>query len=433
MFLNLFFKECKKILTSIIYIIFIGVMILFHVTQFSDAAGVDISEVNSSSKYNPTNPLMIPPEDAENYGSKPAEIPEQVMPNATRALVIENIENSYITYPIGFYKNVRLNEKEQEIIKNIIKEITGLEVQDALDRINKRALEAQEEYEYPFAREITYEDVVPIKVSYDDFKEKMEEIDKLLGGGSGYALKNLKKYGSLPITYEEKLQEYNDLINEDKITGAYARLFCDYMGIVAALFSIFVPVAFLIKDRRAKANEVLYSRQMGTFKLLFSRYLALIFMMLTPLLLLSMVPLSQLMAFGSKNNLTVDAFAFIKYIMTWIFPSLLTTTSVAFFFTILTDTPIAILVQFVWSFISISSGGLMGNYGMNMVIRHNSTADFQIYKEGINQILFNRISYSCFAVVVLVITMLIYEQKRRGRLDLGGSYQKIFKNFIRAN
>ena len=422
-------KECKKILTSIIYLIFIGTMVLFHVTQFGDIVGYNISQANSSSEYNPSNPLMIPPNGLENYGSTYAEIPEQVMPNVIRNLVIEYVSNEYHTYPIAFEKIVRLSEDKQQIIKSLIEDITGLSVQDALYKINEKTIQSHGVLQ----NYISYEGVITINVSYEDFKEKMTEINKLLGGGSTYTLNNFKYYGRTPLTYEDKLNEYADLINEDKITGSYARYFCDYMGIVAALFSIFVPVAFLMRDRRAKANEVIYSRKISTLKLLSSRYLALILMMLIPFILLSLFPLVQLMTFGAKHNLPVDIFAFVRYIMVWIFPTILTTTSVAFFFTILTDTPIAILIQFIWSFICLSSTELIGGYGLGIVIRHNGIGDFQIYKDGIREIFLNRISYSCFAMIILLISMLIYEQKRRGRFDSGGSFHKIFKNFKGSN
>lgn len=39
------------------------------------------------------------------------------------------------------------------------------------------------------------------------------------------------------MNYEEALEEYNQTINKDKVTGGFARLFCDYMGLELGLIS----------------------------------------------------------------------------------------------------------------------------------------------------------------------------------------------------
>ena len=45
--------------------------------------------------------------------------------------------------------------------------------------------------------------------------------------------------------YEEALKQFESAKNQDNVTGGYARLFCDYMGIVLALFSVFIQLSSL--------------------------------------------------------------------------------------------------------------------------------------------------------------------------------------------
>lgn len=439
--MTLFLKECKAITKSIIYFVFIGVMVLFYVSQLGNSVGDDISKAEGTSVYedeysqkNPflKNPLIEPPKGAESYGYVSAEIPEQVMPNATAALVREYWSNQYVTYPVGFYKTVKLNESERAEIEKILTEITGKGADGLLNLVNEQSMKNINEQGYILGNAVEYGDVIPIIVDYELFKGKMARVDEMLGGGSYYAVGELAQYGSVPVTYEEKLAEYNEFIAEDKVTNAYARLFCDYLGIVVVLFSVFVPTAFFMRDRRAKANELIYSRRIGSSKLIAARYTALVVMMLLPVVLLSMVPLAQLMLYGGRNGISVDAFAFLKYIAAWLLPSLMTTTAVALLLTTLTDTPIAIVVQFLWSFLSILTGGAAaldgGKYGMNLIIRHNTVGNLRAVTDNLSQLVMNRVFYAVLALAFVGITIFIYEQKRRGRLDVLGSLQKIFGN-----
>ncbi len=58
----LFFKECRQVLKSILYWVFLGVILVFYATQMGmDFAGNDIREAKQSTVYNFSNPLMEPP------------------------------------------------------------------------------------------------------------------------------------------------------------------------------------------------------------------------------------------------------------------------------------------------------------------------------------------------------------------------------------
>lgn len=428
--MSLFLKECRQISKSLIYFVFIGVIVLFNVSQIGDSVGSDIREAQHPAEYNSNNPLMKPPANAKNYGTKEAEIPEQVMPAAVESLVLEYGDNQYVTYPIGFYKNVKLSQEEQTQIAAILKGITGLEPDKLLDITQKHMTERNEALmageEMP-----TQEGETPLVLSYPVFKEKMAEVDDILGGGSKYAPGGLKSLGQAPITYEEKLAEYNAFIHEDQISGAYARLFCDYMGITISLFSIFVPVAYLSRERRARMNELLYSRKCSSTRLIITKYVAVNVMMLLPYILLSLIPLTQLVGYGMDHHLAVDVWAYLKYIIAWLLPTLMTATAVGFVLTTLTDTPIAIAVQFLWGFLDLGmSMNRMngGGYGAELSIRHNSLFHLQEMKDGIQALMTNRLAYVLLSLVLVSVTVLIYDLKRRGSLDFHGHFRKIFRH-----
>ncbi len=423
----LFFKECRQILKSILYWVFIGVILVFYITQLGTGfVGEDIREAKQSMVYNSDNPLMIPPEGLENYGTRSAEIPEQVMPAATYRLWEEYSENKYVCYPIGFYKNVHLNESQQERIAQIIGEITGQTpsqlggtIQEAFSKFNPTM---------PiFENSLDFSDFIPIRIGYEQFQTNMEEIDSILGGGSNYALDNLASYGHVPVTYEEKAAEQKEIITTEKVTHPYARLFCDYMGIVCALFSVFVPVSFLLRDRRAGCTQLIASRCIPSACLILIRYFAVLAMLTLPFFLLSLPALVELAVYGTSQGWNVDCLAFFKYIFAWLVPTLMFCTSVGFFFTVLTDTPIGAALMFLYSMFSIftSNGLSTGQYGLSLAIRHNSLWKAEIVRENFGLLCFNRLFYIAASLVLLAATILLYEWKRRGKLDVYGKLQKI--------
>ena len=409
----MFVKECKSISKSMIYIAFIAVVILFYATQFGNCAGEDIQQYTTHEtkpgKSLPGNPLIMPTPEQDSYGYRNEEIPEQVMPNAISLLLDEYTDNSFISYPIGFYRNVKLSGKQLSEIETLLIEMTGLSVNELHSR----------------------NEIIPIMVSYDKFKENMEYIDKMIGGRSSYDPSEFRRYGQVEISYEEKLAEYNDFIKTDRITGAYARLFCDYMGIVLALFSVFVPVSFLLRDKRAKMNELIYSREKSSASIVITRYFALVCMTILPVLLLSLIPTIQLSVFALQNGMSVDYLAFVKYIAVWLVPTVLATTAIAYCFTTLTYTPIAIILQLVWSLFGIFSGANFlkgGRYGIEITIRHNSIGNLQLLQENINALIANRLSYTAISLVLIFVTVLLFDLRRRGKLNVFNGFKKAARN-----
>jgi hypothetical protein len=420
---RLFLIECRRLLGSLVYLLFAAVLALFYFTQFQPDMDRDLADARQGL----SSPLTKPQEDG-NYGYKLAEIPEQVMPAAVFSLQNEYAAGFFSTYPLSFYREIRPDEDVMARIREILTEITGLS-QEELSATRIEIIRQLQEEEKPLmyggASDYTKYNI-PTLVPYDVFRQRMEEVDKLLGGGSYYAPEGLASYGSVPLTYEEALTAYEDFICKDRITGAYGRLFCDYLGIVIALFGAFVPVAVLMADRRAGARELLYSRGKSSLSLLCARYFAAVGMMLAPVLLLSLLPLAQLAGFAGEQSLAIDPLGFVIYILWWLLPSILTVTAVGFVLTLLTDTPVAIAVQFLWSFLlDLSTKALVGGEpGWGLTIRHNTVGSRAIIEELAGAITANRLFIAAVSLGLLLLSAFLFEQKRRGRLDVRSLLEK---------
>ena len=380
----LLWKEIKKTVLSITFAVFIIFLLAFAISQ----------EV-----LNFSNEIITVPQQGEDYGTQQKEEPELIMPAAFSSLYKEFTANEYIAYPIGFYKNVKLNDTDQEKMAEIISTLSGVPVDDLLNKSNiKVNLSAY--------------------ISYKKFKECMKQADNLIGGGSNYSENSLLNFSCVKITYEEAVESYNLIASTDKFTGAYARLFCDYIGIILSILPVFIAVAVCLKDRRAKMNDLIYARKISSFKLILSRYFAIIIAVMLPTVILAYISNSTI--WGQYSGMNLDYFAPLKYAIGWLMPSAMIAVAIGIFFTELTETPIAIAIQGLWWFIDLNAGvSRMGGVHtlFELTPRHNVLGNTQIFLDEFNTLVANRLVMSGAALLFVIATVIIYEQKRRGRFS----------------
>ena len=380
----LLWKEIKKTVLSITFAVFIIFLLAFAISQ----------EV-----LNFSNEIITVPQQGEDYGTQQKEEPELIMPAAFSSLYKEFTANEYIAYPIGFYKNVKLNDTDQEKMAEIISTLSGVPVDDLLNKSNiKVNLSAD--------------------ISYKKFKECMKQADNLIGGGSNYSENSLLNFSCVKITYEEAVESYNLIASTDKFTEAYARLFCDYIGIILSILPVFIDVAVCLKDRRAKMNDLINARKISSFKLILSRYFAIIIAVMLPTVILAYISNSTI--WGQYSGMNLDYFAPLKYAIGWLMPSAMIAVAIGIFFTELTETPIAIAIQGLWWFIDLNAGvSRMGGVHtlFELTPRHNVLGNTQIFLDEFNTLVANRLVMSGAALLFVIATVIIYEQKRRGRFS----------------
>lgn len=384
MFGQLFIKECRQTAKSLVYWLIVLVLIFDFTSQLGS---MEIMEK--------------PKKGQEDYGYKESDDKDVIMRVTLGELLEEYITESYPTYPIGFYKSVTLNEKEDKKIEEIIKETTGLSGRAEVER--------------------AIQDWSPIKgLTFERFEELMDEADAILGGGSSFQ-ESSRKNVSVPMTYEDAVKEYKKLTENDRLTGGYARLFSDYMVIFLGLLPVFLAVTRGLRDRRAGMQELIYTRKGSSVNIIASRYLAMIVMLVIPVLVLSMIPLSQCLKYASAAGIPADMTAFVKYTFGWCLPTIMIAAAAGMFFTELTDTALAVLIQGVWWFLAVFAGTNTlrgGMYGWNFIPRHNTELNWSGYCENFSQLASNRILYASAAVILVAFTTLIYSQKRKGRYRL---------------
>ena len=449
--MKLYLKECKKITASIIFYLFIAVLIF---SWFQNFRGVTQTEINWANGIEPTDigferPLLSKPSEKDDYfGSKVSEDnPEAIMTGVTRALLSEYEANSYATYPLGYYKAITLSGDEQKQVLGILCEITGLteeELKNLPDDyfpavtgtiISFDAMNVDKDgnlnMEMGSGADTKSEDNkyahFVSQVTYEHFKELMRKMEAIIGEkGSQYSPEMMLTYfGMSEMTYEEAQEEYNQTINQDKVTGGFARLFCDYMGLALGLYPVFLVVIIWMKDRMSNATELIYSRKISSTKLVLSRYLAGITMVLIPVLLLSLESLVPLISFGAKNGIQIDCFAYIKYIVWWLLPEVMVVCAIGMFFTLLTDSPIAIVLQFLWWMVDKGATGLSGDTKLTtLMIRHNTLRGYETIQEDLQIICMNRLLMAGIGILFVILSIWVLTSKRKGKINAANVYNR---------
>ena len=453
--MKLYRKECKKIAGSIVYYLFIAILVF---SWFQNFHGVTQKEINWAKGTAPADigferPLLLKPSKDDGYfGTKLSEDnPEAIMTGVTRALLSEYEANSYATYPLGYYKVITLSGDEQKQVLGILCEITGL-TEEELKNL-------PDDYFPAVTGTIISFDVMNVdkdgnlnmemgsgtdtksednkyahfisQVTYEHFKELMRKMEAIIGEkGSQYAPKMMLTYfGMSEMNYEEALAEYEQTINQDKVTGGFARLFCDYMGLELGLYPIFLVVIIWMKDRMSNAAELIYGKSVSSMKLVLSRYLAGITMVFIPVLLLSLESLIPLIAFGAENGIPIDYFAYIKYILWWLLPEVMVICGIGMFVTLLTDSPIAIVFQFLWWMVDKGVTGLSGDTKLTiLMIRHNTLRGYEIIQKDLQIICMNRLLMAGIGILFVILSIWILNYKRKGKINAANIYNRGFKH-----
>lgn len=397
----LLLSEIKKTITSISFVILIVLMVIMSATQ-------GILRFSESDKLERPSPVY-------NYGmyAQGKEIPDLIMPAALNSLYEEFLSNNYTAYPIGFYKNVKLSDEKQQQMSAILSELTGL---------NPSALTGC------VATEIS---ISPHEnITYEQFKKCMQNADNLIGGGSDYSDAYLKsRFGAVPITYEEAAKQYQLTESVDKYTGGYARLFSDYMPVCClGIIPVLLAVVMCLKDKQAKMSPLIYSRKISSCKLIFARYAAIIISIMIPVIILAYI--SNISVWRWYSGMSLDYLAPLKYSLGWTMPTVMMATAVGMVLTELTRTPIAIIIQGIWWFIdmNISVKSIYGGYSLFALSpRHNSIKYTDILVNNFNALVANRILFTSLSLILVIITVIIYELKRRG--VLGGKNKIVLANY----
>ncbi|GFI23911.1 hypothetical protein IMSAGC011_02701 [Lachnospiraceae bacterium] len=455
---QLFFIECKKILKSIVFWIFALILFVTFFMHYGNMAKDEIMQAHNPSSlfYSDPNNEYTP----EQRGLSNANEQEMMMLLATKKLLFCYTENLYEYYPFGYVKEKIMSDREQYIVLQYLEELTGLDEQ-AINGVgsisaseNSEEIEISgggafilepgkgstnnggqfiiepEDWEYIEKSTITQNenlnvnDELTIQVSFERFKEIMDSVNKMIGKNSYFSWTMINLYygesdmADDPIT----LTQHNEFYYKDKITGAFARYYCDSISLALLWLPAFVVVGIMIKDKRHKIQDLIYTRSLSGHKLILARYFACIVLMMIPVLLLPLKSFFDLMLYAKSAGFQIDMLAFPKYILGWILPTILFVSSLTLLLTILAENYIAILIVGIMWLLGRPSVGKLngGNYELfDLVIRHNTLKGYGRMMQNINVLVANRVLMVLMSIILLGLSIYVCQVKQRGVLRFG--------------
>lgn len=258
-------------------------------------------------------------------------------------------------------------------------------------------------------------------MNYNEFKNIMEKADKALEGNTAYNEEYYRLCFASQDLYEVEKKEYESILKEDKVTNAYARLFADYIGIAIGFFMVFVTGFTFVRDRRYGSDELIYTRQVSSFKYVVGKYLADI---LTAFIIVMIVAGHATWMFHGFSKVTGDPIsytAFFKYTILWILPTIMIVASLSYVLQIIFDNGIVpIIIQFLyWMY----SSDIHHNQISKYIIRFNNIVPYSEFQTVEHTIFVNRIFYTLLSIVLLSLAIKLWDI-RRGALGEGFKIRK---------
>lgn len=428
--MKLFLAECRRLLHSAVYWLTVLALVFFLFSQGVLPDDKRIEEPQPGEEQS----VLVPSGD-----------PALIMPEAVSALYEGFLSNSFSTYPHGLIKHVKLTEAKRSRLAELLAQLTGLDAETLL-----AAVEGEEDQGGAFTvggdeMQVNPDGsisitgggaaaaqaggarpaAVPLRpgLEWEEFTGLMEQADRLLGGGSDWAVDSLSGYGRVPTTYEALMEEYRAGLAHDRYTGAHARLFCDYAVCMIALLPAFTATAFFWQDRRRVA-PMLYTRRVSGAALIGARFAALATLQFLPVLLLSgWLTFHYAAVYGAA---AVSWTAFFATSTLWLLPTLLLVTALSMLVTVATGTPAAVALQALWWFQELMRGvgGLSdgSTYGSLLTPRHNSLGQYFAFQQHLPRLLGGRLLAVALAALLAAATVFVFDSKRKGGFSWRGRF-----------
>lgn len=252
-----------------------------------------------------------------------------------------------------------------------------------------------------------------VKELYGIYDNWFNEIDDMLGGNTAFGNKNRQYVLNLSNSLEDEEKNFESIKNEEKITNAYARYYSDYMVLLAGILPAVFGAFTLIEDRKYKLHELIYAKPMKSYKYVLSKFLAITLLFAIFFYLIAAISTILFYLFSQSYVFNVDNLAFFKYTTFWIMPTVLFTTAISMLLSIIINNGIvSIVIQLVIFFMSAQP--LIGGYKWyRPIIRYNEIGNIDFYRKNFGCIMINRIGISIFSIVIVLITIKIYDNIRK--------------------
>ncbi len=447
--MRLFFMECKKTAGGVLYWLYVLALFFVCVRQFDAAVEDELRRKEDPTSVFYTAPDGVYTGDSERLSD--VKMQENMMTGAVTRLLDSYRKNAYEYYPFGYVKTKALSGEKQRVILSCLEELTGMSEK----AINGEAGEdSAEDFQISGGGAFFFEpgqgsmnengqfviepgdwkytennnDIAGVsqnqesgfdKVTFERFQEIMGAVDAMIGRNSYFSQEMLTLYYCGNDMEESHVTErqHREFYEGDRVTGAFARYYCDSISLVVLGLPALVAIELMMRDKRRKMQALVYPRTVPGTRLVCTRFAASVCMVMLPLLIFPIKSLAALVQFCMEAGAQPDVFAFAKYVLLWILPTVLLVMAIGLFLTILTENYAGVLIDgLLWLAGRPSIGKIAGGkYDLfDLIIRHNTLKGYGRMMENIHMLVLNRVFISGMAFVLLAFSVVIYEARRKG-------------------
>ncbi|MGL9729358.1 ABC transporter permease [Enterococcus sp. DIV0756] len=323
----------------------------------------------------------------------------------------------YNTYPFGFLKIVKLSKSDKATVKEILERATGEPIDELNKRLTELALKNPETDQFGLAEKLP----ITKGYSYSTFEKDMEKVAELIGNGSDFSKTAYRNQSRRKMTYQEARKEFQSTLNEDRVSGAFARMACDCLGLILALAPVFIAATVVLRDKRAQSQLVINSKQLSSFKLYGIRFLATVLLVLLPVMLFSLLPAIQSVYVAQKYHHTGDLILFYQYILGWTLPTIVAVVGISFLITTVFNGLVSVIFQLGFWLLSLLSGSrtIVGSVGLNLIPRFNSVGSRDVFDQIFSELVVNRVFWLALGLLCFLLSCVIFDRKRKGRMHYG--------------
>ncbi|MGG5371307.1 ABC transporter permease [Enterococcus sp. AZ196] len=360
------------------------------------------------------------PEPGQNdYGFTRTTNKEVIQRQTLHTLLQQYNNKRYNTYPFGFLKVVKPSKSDQAAIRDILERATGQSI-DELNQVQSRDKLTEEGQQI---NQTAMNEGVPIakNYSFQSFQKDMSKIEKRIGKGSDFAEDTYLHQTIKEMNYEEATARFQSILTEDRVSGAFARMSCDYLVIILGLVPVFIAATVVLRDKRAQSQLVISTKRISTFKLYGTRFLATILLLLLPIILFSLMPAVQSVYVAQKYQHTGDLLLFYQYILGWTLPTIVAVVGISFLVTTLFNGLVSVIFQVGFWLLSLMTNGrqVVGSVGLNLMPRFNNVGSREIFEHIFSELVINRIFWFALGLICFFISCVIVDLKRKGKVLYG--------------
>ena len=360
------------------------------------------------------------PEPGKNdYGIGRATDKHAIQQQTIFSLLQQYNSKGFNTYPFGFLKTVTPSKSDKATIKEILERATGKSVAELNQAQSNLAIENPQIDQFALAEKF----VLAKDYTYPAFEKDMRKVEELIGKGSDFSKNVYLNQTRRQLNYEEATKNFQTTLTKDRVSGAFARMTCDYLGLVLALVPVFIAATVVLRDKRAQSQLVIHSKRICSFKLYGTRFLATVLLVLLPVILFSLLPAIQSVYVAQKYQHVGDLLLFYQYIIGWSLPTIVAVIGISFLITTVFNGLVSVIFQLGFWLLSLMSNGrnIVGSVGVNLIPRFNTVGSREVFEQIFSELVINRVLWFALGLICFLLSCVIFDRKRKGRMHYGNS------------